>query len=193
MATHNSNPEQFDLFGDGSPSAFYYFFKRHHSLLYQYIFLRCDDAALTLQFILQIFGQAWDTLACFESEDKFVRYLYLIAGQKFLGIEQSREQRRSAERVFLNLRGDTSQIEMENEDVMGIKYYLFRKGVAGLPKKQRIVFEKIYFEKKPYRQVADEMGLNKQTVLNQKSKAIHRLEKTLPVLWKSYLLTDRLP
>ncbi len=186
-----SNHREFKLFRDGSTSAFLSLVNRHHSLLHQYIFLRCGETALTAKYLQQIFAEAWDNRASFDSEGQFLCYLYLIAGDKLLGIEQSREQREMAEQD--NAYGWDATNDWEDEETERIRYYIFSGEVERLPAQRKKVFKKIYFGRMTTHEVSEEMGIAEQTVLNQKAKAKNTLKKTVPPIYKSYLLTGHLP
>ena len=171
-----SNHREFDLFKGGSTSAFNFLFKRYYSRLYHHVFPHFRDAALTNRFILQIFGQVWDDRAVFECEGQFLCYLFIIAEDRLLGVEQSAERRKIAEQESFS-ESDVIR-DAENEEAESDKFKLFVEEVERLPRQQKAVIKK-YLQKMNTRQIAEELKISEQTVRNHKTKALDSLRMVL--------------
>jgi RNA polymerase sigma factor (sigma-70 family) len=172
-----SNHREFDLFRGGSTSAFYSLFKRYYFRLYHHIFPHFRDAALTNRYILQIFGQAWDDRVVFDSEAQFLCYLFIIAGDRLLGVEQSAERRKIAEQESVS-ESDVIR-DADNGETEADIFKLIMEEVERLPRRRKEVIKK-YLQKMTTRQIAEELKISEQTVRNHKTKAVDSLRMILP-------------
>jgi RNA polymerase sigma factor (sigma-70 family) len=179
MFALRNNSKEFDLFKGGSKAAFRFLIRQYKSRLQQYIFVRIRDKALTQQYLLQTICEAWDYRACFICEAEFVLFLYHKVLCKSAGVEQDNEQQKIAEAGFLRWKDSIAGGEKEIAISKSDKDYMVRLAVEKLPAQRKRIIKSLFFEGMSSDQVAAAMDLSRQTVLNQKARAIAFLKLAL--------------
>ena len=179
---NNSSPE-FEQFKKGSTEAFEKLFSRYHVTLFYYILKMCPDPMTAGPIVAEAFQIVWERRDHIEDEDHFIAYLYITVRCKYLSLLRSDNTRKKAEREFANT-VDTSHNNIyesaeERERIKLNASAMLRQAIKKLPRQRRTVIYKLFFEGKTTSQIAREMGLAAQTVLNHKAKALDFLRKEL--------------
>ena len=78
-------------------------------------------------------------------------------------------------REELMLAGEGTEQWVQDEEMTAKVLQLIYTEIESLPPQCRMVFKSIFLHSKTTAEIASELGLSKQTVLNQKSKALHLL------------------
>src|SRR5258708_7049216 len=172
-------------FRDGDKDAFKLVHDRlSKSLLYfvQNIIESQPDAEdIVANAFLKLYTRAREGM---ESYEHIKRWLYVITRNE--AIDYLRYKTRSREvHQDLSYLGDKE----ERADLEMLKTGLLqnrREGIEKLPRQRRAILQLYFFEEKSTSEIADQLQLNSQTVLNHKSRALEALRKT--VLMPEWLL-----
>ena len=79
----------------------------------------------------------------------------------------------------LMLAGEETEQWVQDEEMTAKVLQLIYTEIESLPPQCRTVFKSIFFHSKTTEEIASELGLSRQNVLNQKSKALHMLRMKL--------------
>lgn len=105
-------------------------------------------------------------------------FLFTTVKNAAIDFLRKEERHGKAHRELYNEGGEMEQLTEEKMLAAKVLQAIYEE-VERLPPQCRIIFHSLFFEEKTTAQVAAEMGLSTQTVLNQKSKAIRHLQHFL--------------
>lgn len=107
------------------------------------------------------------------------RWLYVTVRNESIDYLRTRKRRIDSQAELAYLESDTES-HFETERVKTEVFRLILAEVEKLPKQRKAVLRAYFFEKKSTGEIAEEFGLDTQTVLNHKAKALEALRKKLP-------------
>lgn len=153
-------------------------FKIAYELLYEpiYIFVYnlVKDEHEAQDITTDTFVKLWRLHASFESFSNIKAFLYVTSRNACLDYFRKLQRDRSAQKEIMYLLRDGSDVK--NEEVIEATVFSeLARQIESLPGKCRKIFELIYFNNLSTAEVAEQMGISNQNVLNQKAKAINIL------------------
>ena len=132
-----------------------------------------DDAADILQ---DVFLKAWQSIDQFRGAAKISTWLHKIAINESLTFLDRQKRRNSVDiddpdsHLAAAIESDTN--------IDGDKLSLeFRKAIATLPEKQRLVFNMRYFDEMPYEQISNILGTSQGALKASYHLAVKKIEK----------------
>lgn len=132
-----------------------------------------DDAADILQ---DVFLKAWQSIDQFRGAAKISTWLHKIAINESLTFLDRQKRRNSVDiddpdsHLAAAIESDTN--------IDGDKLSLeFRKAIATLPEKQRLVFNMHYFDEMPYEQISNILGTSQGALKASYHLAVKKIEK----------------
>ncbi len=132
-----------------------------------------DDAADILQ---DVFLKAWQSIDQFRGAAKISTWLHKIAINESLTFLDRQKRRNS-----VDIDDPDSQLAATIEsdtNIDGDKLSLqFRKAIATLPEKQRLVFNMRYFDEMPYEQISNILGTSQGALKASYHLAVKKIEK----------------
>lgn len=132
-----------------------------------------DDAADILQ---DVFLKAWQSIDQFRGAAKISTWLHKIAINESLTFLDRQKRRNS-----LDIDDPDSHLAdtIESDtNIDGDKLALqFRKAIATLPEKQRLVFNMRYFDEMPYEQISNILGTSQGALKASYHLAVKKIEK----------------
>jgi RNA polymerase sigma factor (sigma-70 family) len=184
MNNHVDNSSnEFEQFKNGSTDALQVLFSRYHEALFFYLLKLSGDRMVAASLVTDAFMTIWDRRDHIEDETHFKAYLYITARCKFISQIRKDNTRKKAEQVFASSadtsHNDTYESPEDRERMRIHAAAMLRQAIKKLPVQRRTVIYKLYFEGKKTFQVAMEMGLANQTILNHKAKALKFLRREL--------------
>lgn len=132
-----------------------------------------DDAADILQ---DVFLKAWQSIDQFRGAAKISTWLHKIAINESLTF-LDRQKRRNSFDIDDPDSHLAAAIESDT-NIDGDKLSLeFRKAIATLPEKQRLVFNMRYFDEMPYEQISNILGTSQGALKASYHLAVKKIEK----------------
>ena len=186
-----SENEDFNLpaFRDGNAHAFKLVYNRLSKSLLYFVQNIIDSPADAEDIVASAFMKLFNARQGMESFEHVKRWLYVIVRNE--AIDYLRFRTRSRE-VHQDL-GYAGEANEEMADLEMLKMNLLQslqEAIEGLPRQRKAIVQLYFFEKKTTSEIAEQLKLNSQTVLNHKTRALEALRKT--VLLPGWLLTGAL-
>lgn len=125
----------------------------------------------------EAFLKLWDERRSFRKTSGIKAFLYATARFACLNRLKSLDRRNKShqEILYLSQEGMDADIEMIDAEVIN----LIHLEIKSLPRQCSKVIQLIYQDGKSTAEVAEQLGITKQTVLNQKSKGLQLLQSAL--------------
>ena len=142
---------------DGDEAAFKLLFNHYSRLLYSFLYRHTDDFQLAEDLVQDIFTKIWLTRESLGQMDNFASYLFVLARNHTLNIVKKRIAERKRE---LNWHDHVSQADSDKGPLLD----LIDQAVEQLPAQQRNAWILSRREGRKYTEVADEMGISRETV-----------------------------
>lgn len=133
-----------------------------------------DDASDILQ---NVFMKAWMSIDQFRGSAKLSTWLHKIAiNESLTFLEQ--QKRKSTSSIDSNDTGSVISSIEADEHIDGDKLSVeFRKAIALLPEKQRLVFNMRYFDEMPYEKISNILGTSVGALKASYHLAVKKIEK----------------
>jgi RNA polymerase sigma factor (sigma-70 family) len=164
-------------FRQGDKDAFRWIYDRmSRPLLYfvRNIIFSQDDSE---DIVANAFSKLYNARAGLKTFEHVKRWLYVIVRNESIDYLRLRSRQRESHYEVAYLEsGAEEQVETER-----VKTEVFQKILAEiekLPRQRKAILRAYFFEQKSTNEIAEQMGLNSQTVLNHKAKALESLRKT---------------
>ncbi len=159
---------------DGKEIAYKTLFYKYYNWLCNYIYKLSDDYALSEDIVQDIMIKLWENRKTINIESSLKNYLFKSCHNQFL--QHIRKEKIKLD--FLeSLRWDILYDVYSDDDILEAKVNKLHKLINELPPKCKAVFMKSKFEKKKYREIAEDMNISIKTVENQMSKALNYLRE----------------
>ena len=112
-----------------------------------------------------------------KSYEHVKRWLYVIVRNESIDYLRARAKRKESQQDIAYLdAGIVEQAETERVKTMLLQAIL--EEIEKLPRQRKTILRLYFFEQKTTSEIADQLGLNSQTVLNHKAKALESLRKS---------------
>jgi RNA polymerase sigma factor (sigma-70 family) len=166
-------------FRQNDKQAFEQVFRLFDKALYYYTFSRIHDRQLAEDIVSECFMKLWIRHTHFDALPALKAFLYATAGNAVA--DHWRNVRRKVE-LMGELPPVISSDDPEGDERMKIEAEVLRElnaEIDNIPGKAGEVFRLYYFQKLTTGEIAEQMGVSGQTVLNHKSYAIRLLRTSL--------------
>lgn len=107
------------------------------------------------------------------------RWLYVIVRNESIDYLRVKKRKRDSQTELSYLESHF-EAQLETERVKAEVLRCVLAEIEQLPRQRKAVLRAYFFEQKSTAEIAEELGLDTQTVLNHKSKALEALRKSLP-------------
>lgn len=180
VTKHSDMPddELWELFKKGDELAFKEMYFKHYPMLYQYGFNICHDEDVCDDVIQDMFSDLWHTRRNLGIALSIKAYLFSTLRRRTL---QRLRQIRRKQVIALELFTRNPDIEFSPEMIMireegdFFKRSIIKDALNQLSKRQKEVIYLKFYQEISYKEVAEVMGINYQSVLNYSQKALQVL------------------
>jgi RNA polymerase sigma factor (sigma-70 family) len=174
MAMYPDDTLLFQAFQQGETDAEKIVFHRFFKAVCLYAERITGEQITTEDIVIESFQKTWERRAIFPTLDDFRRYLYRIVYNASLTAADSRRLHEVHHSRIRQLRsGEFAEDDAEEREMLRAELlqeiYL---EIEGLPDRCRTIFKLIFFQHLTIEQIAQQLGLNAQTVRTQKARAI---------------------
>lgn len=184
-STSPESPELADRVRDGDVSAFDAFVAGQWPPLVRFavsVLGNMDDAKDVAQ---EAFVRLWEQRSELRPSSSLRAYVYQVARNLAISERRSRELHRTLEERQAHERPPvrTPARDLDSTEVREV----VRRAIESLPERRREVFVLAHLQDLPHREVAEVMGISRQTVANQISAALTDLREALrPYITESH-------
>lgn len=137
------------------------------------IFSRVDAEDI----VANAFHKLFHARAGMKSYEHIKRWLYVIARNESIDYLRLRTKQRESQNEVAYLETGTED-QWETERVKTVVFQNILAEIEKLPRQRKAILRLYFFEQKSTSEIAAQMGLNAQTVLNHKAKALDSLRKS---------------
>jgi RNA polymerase sigma-70 factor (family 1) len=125
---------------------------------------------------MEVFLKYIDRKDKFTSDNSVKSFLFKAARNRCIDYLRKQKSSKNYLRHIASLGEENLDITENNELILANIIQAVYAEIENLPQQRKAVFKAIYFEGKNTAAIAHELGISPQTVLNQKSKAIHAIK-----------------
>jgi RNA polymerase sigma factor (sigma-70 family) len=136
------------------------------------IYSSCDAEDI----VANAFSKLYNARAGMQSFEHIKRWLYVIVRNEAIDYLRSKRRLRESHSEVAYLES-TSEDQLETERVKAEVFRNVLAEIERLPRQRKAILRAYFFEQKSTAEIAEQMGLNSQTVLNHKAKALESLRK----------------
>ncbi|MDR3715819.1 MAG: sigma-70 family RNA polymerase sigma factor [Puia sp.] len=129
------------------------------------------------------FYKLYQARMAMRSYEHVKRWLYVIVRNEAIDYLRAKTQRRESHVDIAYLESGSIEQQAETERVRAILLQELHAEIEKLPRQRRAVLLLYFFKHKNTAEIAHELGLNPQTVLNHKTKAIIALRESGRFKW----------
>lgn len=182
--------KEFLCFQQGDEFVFEYIYNLYFETVIQKVYRLCRDVAVAEEIVQESFVQLFLHKERLEDAEGIYPYLYTVSKRLAISHFRKKVSQERYEDYYAHVweeSTDENQKRIEEKDLRRI----VQRAIDELPKQQRLVYRMNKLEDKSYHEIADAVGLSKNTVRNQIASAskIIRLKLSdllfLPLLLKN--------
>ncbi|NGM62079.1 sigma-70 family RNA polymerase sigma factor [Sphingobacterium sp. SGG-5] len=162
--------DEFLSFQSGDEHIFKYVYGVYYDLIIQKVYRLCREIEVAEEIVQESFVQLFLHKEKLRDAAGIYPYLYIISKRQAISYFRrkiSRERFREDLRHQWEEQSDESQQSMEGKDITRVIYDI----IDQLPTQQRLVYKMNKFDEKSYHEIADAVGLSKNTVRNHIANA----------------------
>lgn len=137
------------------------------------IFSRADAEDI----VANAFQKLFHARAGMKSYEHIKRWLYVITRNESIDYLRLRNKQRESHNEVAYLESGSEEW-VETERVKSIVFQSILAEIEKLPRQRKAILRLYFFEQKSTAEIAEQLGLNSQTVLNHKAKALDSLRKS---------------
>jgi len=155
-------------------------YERYHEPIFRFVYQRLNDKSDAFDITQQVFLKALSNISNYENRGlPFSSWLYRIATNEMNSFFKKNSSKRTVniETPCLNIIMEDMQYNYER-DAMEL---LLMDVIAGLPDEELLLIEMRFFEKRPFKEIAEILNLTEN---NAKVKTYRLLEKMKTLLTK---------
>ncbi len=173
-------------FRRGDETAFRWVYDRLGKPLYYFAQNIVDSPAEAEDIVANAFEKLFGrSRATMESFDHIKRWLYVIVRNEAIDHLRYKNRNREAHLDLLHS-GDREEQRVDLEMLRMNLLQSLQEAIERLPRQRKTILQLYFFEQKTTAEIAEQLQLNSQTVLNHKTRALESLRKT--VLMPDWLL-----
>ena len=161
------------------PAKFESLYERYHEQIFRYAYQRIDDKDLCHDVTQQVFLKALTSLHKYEFRGvPFSSWLYRIAQSE---VYQALRDKQAERCVSLNENMTAEMMDEVEDNKMGkeIQYERVAKAVAQLEEEDLQLVEMRFMEKRPFKEVAEILGITENNAKVKLYRALEKLKKIL--------------
>jgi len=182
MTNGENNRCWLEEFRNGDREAWKHYYLLYYRRIYYHLRKRIGNSTVAKDQMQDAFLLLWDKRQTIVNEDQLLAFLYATANN--LAQEFLREHGRLAELMAYMAEQQRIQMSPEAEQREGEIVMALRKEVGKLTARKRDIIKLYYFDDKTSREIANRLGITRQTVLNHLSQSIILLRKGLDGRWE---------
>jgi RNA polymerase sigma factor (sigma-70 family) len=126
--------------------------------------------------VANAFSKLYNARSGMRSFEHIKRWLYVIVRNESIDYLRSKRRLRESHTEVAYLES-ASENQLETERVKTEVFQKILAEIENLPRQRKAILRAYFFEQKSTAEIAENMGLNSQTVLNHKAKALDSLRK----------------
>ena len=165
-----------DRFVEGDRHDFKHVYELYYSMVYAFVFSLVKTEAEAQDIVSDSFVKLWKLRTNFKNLNNIKGFLLITARNASFDYLRHLQRLRAAHKEILHLSGEE---EAKNEMIDAIVFSELNRQIEGLPARCKEIFELLFFHKLTSSQVAQELKISRQTVLNQKANAVRLLRSAL--------------
>lgn len=174
------------MFGEAEEKAFRLLYDTYYKTLVLFANQVVNDHEVAKDLVQDYLAKFWITKPYKTLQSGLDRYIFQAV--KFSALTYLKEARKKQELYQAFSREEmTEEVcvmpEEEQVDIIKVVYQM----IDLLPEERRQVFMMVFVDKMPYQEVADRLGISKNTVKTQLSRALKFLRKALKDKYMSFL------
>lgn len=168
----------------GDEKALEHFYGEHNKSVYNFVHGIVQQAEDAKDIVQESFMKLWNSRTTLKSELHLLNFLYLVAGQEAIQCLRRRGKDNLLQKALFYLNSESAR-DMGTAELNGMEVEIMKNMgletlshyVGELPPGCREVFKLWYYHKKNTKEIADQLDIATQTVLNQKGRAIKLLKQ----------------
>lgn len=168
--------------------AFERLFKSHYQDLYAFGYRFVQDQSQVEDLIQDVFLHLWENRAQLEFRSSIQAYLRTAIKNKAISHLRSYYHQQVALIPPEEMSPPTSVVASEEKSDPEALTQLVKKGIEQLPKQCRLIFQLSRHSGLTYDEIAQELGVSKETVKSQIKIALHKLRTFLGKKWDTICL-----
>lgn len=151
-----------NLVAEGDESAFRQLVLQYSGLLYTYVYKHIESKETTEELVQDVFFQIWNTREALREIRNFRTYLYVVSRNQALNALKKMAREYQQHQQYRQL----EQVSEPDENVMAreMQLSIIEEAIENLPAQQKKAWILSRRQKLTYQQVAQEMGISKETV-----------------------------
>lgn len=162
------------------PEQFRALYNKYHERIFLFIYQRLDDREQAYDVTSQVFLKAMMNLKKYEFKGvPFASWLYRIAKSEVYQLFRENQAQRTVNLETVGMKHMVD--EMEDDDAPYAMYAdVLRDALLDLPEEDMQLIEMRYFEKRPFKEIADILEITENNAKVKVYRILERLRKTLP-------------
>jgi len=160
-----------------NPERFGPIYDKYYKQIFGYVYQRMDDKETAFDLTSQVFLKALTNLQKYEYKGvPFASWLYRIAHSEVMQLFRDQKARRTINADVGDLRFICEEVEEAyREEYQGI----LMKVIKALPEEEVQLIEMRFFEKRPFKEIAEILNLTETNAKVKMYRALERVKKTL--------------
>ena len=172
--------------------------QREYRRLFQFIRTRVDDQGDAEDILQDVFSELIEAYRLMQPIEQVGAWLYRVARnriidrfrrQRLSGVQETRVVTSEDESLLLEDLLPSRDAGPEAEYARGVLEEELEAAIDDLPEEQRSVFVAHELQGRSFKEIADETGLNINTLLSRKRYAILHLRQRLKAIYEEFLRT----
>jgi RNA polymerase sigma-70 factor (family 1) len=127
--------------------------------------------------VANAFSKLYNARSAMKSFEHIKRWLYVIVRNESIDYLRSKRRLRESHTEVAYLES-ASEDQLETERVKSEVFQKILAEIEKLPRQRKAILRLYFFEQKSTAEIAEQMGINSQTVLNHKAKALESLRRS---------------
>jgi len=127
--------------------------------------------------VANAFSKLYNARSGMKSFEHIKRWLYVIVRNESIDYLRSKRRLRESHTEVAYLES-ASEDQLETERVKSEVFHKILAEIEKLPRQRKAILRAYFFEQKSTAEIAEQMGINSQTVLNHKAKALESLRRS---------------
>ncbi|HZE84569.1 MAG TPA: sigma-70 family RNA polymerase sigma factor [Puia sp.] len=161
---------------EGDRHEFKFVYEYYYNIIYAFVFSLVRADAEAQDIVSDGFVKLWKLRENFKNLNNIKGFLLVTARNASFDYLRQQQRLRSAHKEILHLGGEE---EIRNEAIGAIVFSELTRQIEELPSRCKEIFKLLFFHNLNSSEVADQLQISRQTVLNQKANAVKLLRSAL--------------
>jgi RNA polymerase sigma factor (sigma-70 family) len=162
---------------DGDRKAFDNLIRRNKDKMFSLAYRMTGERETALDLMQETFFTAFKSLAGYRGDSTFSSWLYRIAANK--SVNYLRRKKIISFLPLSQMGSEEPSYQMSNDLERAEVNRAMVKAIAGLPPKQKLIFNLRFYEQMPFGQIAEILNKSESTIKTGYQKAIEKLRKQM--------------